>query len=631
MWQPAGGIRAILIRTTVLLCLLEVAYVAGANAVLTSSWARSAVNRKPDKVRLEWTRAWTWFPGVVHVRGLTIRAQTRRVQWYSTTERVRVALDLFPLTLRHFRASSVHGEGVTFLLRRRLDTLPGPAIAPETWPEIPGLDNPPSRPPDPPGDKPRWKITIDDSRLDRVKTIWIDSVRFEGEGRAEGKLRAAIGKEVTIDHASLRMPKASFVVAEKTVVSEGALDIVVAIDTFAPRGTTFRKLWPRMTGELRCAGPVSTYQFLDLFLRRAEWLGIDGSGPLDFRLVFRRGDLLPGSRVEAGPGTVAVRVLAHEVRGEGRIHGEVEEGSPPTVRLGVAMGDFALSRGGAAAPYVRGTGFDLLAVSEDNDFREGMPELRLTLELPESRVSRFEVFGDYLPQATGFRLESGSGELQGKVELWTRTMTGTGQISLEGTGVRGSFEGLPVRGDVAVGLHLAPLEGPDTGRETPAFALPSARLAFTNVVTGEDPAKRTWSGSVELGDGAVASKPLVVSGSFTARLQDTRPILALVAERSRWVSLCEPFLTLTEVEASGRLRLDEATVSIDDFDMRAEEAEMRADLAFAKSGKSGLLYARRRLIRFAVEIAPAGNTWKIAGARKWFEKRRAERGANGES
>src|SRR5262245_1475370 len=193
MWLPTGGIRTALLRVALLVCLLEIAYVAGANAVLDSSWARQVVNRKPDRLQLQWSRAWTWVPGVVHVTGLKMRAQTRRVQWYSTTERAVVSLDLLPLAMRRFHARSVRGEGVTFLLRRRLDTLQGAAPAPDTWPEIPGLLNPPPDAPYVPRSKRPWKLRIDDARLDRVRTIWVDSLRLDGEGVATGRLEATLG------------------------------------------------------------------------------------------------------------------------------------------------------------------------------------------------------------------------------------------------------------------------------------------------------------------------------------------------------------------------------------------------------------------------------------------------------
>jgi hypothetical protein len=318
--------------------------------------------------------------------------------------------------------------------------------------------------------------------------------------------------------------------------------------------------------------------------------------------------------------------------GSGAIRGEVVPGAPPTARLEVDVADFALQRGDSEAPYARGSGFRLVARSEDSDFGDGMPDLDLILDLPESRVARFEVYGEYLPAATGFRLLSGSGQVRGRVELSTRTMTGSGEIALEGTAVRSRFEELPIRGDLALRIALAPLDrGQAPPGTAPAFALGGARLDLRNVVTGNETPERAWSGAVDFDGGEIVSRPLRVSTAFSATLQDTRPILAVFAERSRLARLFDGFLTVANVRATGALTLDETSAALDGFELRGDGAEMRADVDFSKRGKEGLLYARKGPIRFAVEMTPAGRTWKVVGARDWFETKRAERGNHGPS
>jgi hypothetical protein len=206
-------------------------------------------------------------------------------------------------------------------------------------------------------------------------------------------------------------------------------------------------------------------------------------------------------------------------------------------------------------------------------------------------------------------------------------MTGSGEIALAGSTIRARFEELPIRGDVALRLGLGPLDrGPASPGTAPGFALSGAHLELTNVVTGDAAPERAWAGQVDCRGGEIVAKPLRVATDFSARLQDTRPILAVFAERNRWVDLLEGFLTVTNVQASGRLRLDEASAAVDGFELEAEGAEMRADLDLSKRGRNGLLYARKGMIRFAVELTPTGRTWKVTGARDWFEKKRAERG-----
>jgi hypothetical protein len=622
---PSRRLTRLFVVVALLILLIEIAYVIGANAVLRTDWCHEVVNRRPDKLRLRWKTAWTWFPGIVHAQGLEMRVQSHRVQWFTTVADVHASFQLLPLCLRHFHASWVHGERVTFRLRRRLDQLSTPAVAVESWPEIPDLSNPPEPPPEKSDTGRRgrpWRITIDESRLDDVEQVWVDSLRLDGRGTAEGRLSTELGKSVTLERTSLRMPSVDLWTAGKQIAKQGDLELALSMDTFVPHGTTFRSLWPTMTGTLRGKGRMSSLAFLALLLQRVPWLTIDGSGQLDMKLVFDHGQIGPGSRVDANADEIALQIFANEARGAGGIHGIVEPGTPPRARLAVDLSEFDLGPQGSE-PYVHGEAFRFAALTEDTDFSHGFPELLLSVDLPQSRVARFEAYGEYLPAAAGFRFLSGSGEVSGKVELETRTMTGKGEIALLGKDVRASFEGLPIHGDVGVRLVLAPAAPAEAPRASPTFTLAEAHLRLENLVAAGPP----WRGSVDCGGGeVVASKPLRLSStSFEAQLEDTRPLLAIFAEKKAWARHFDGFLTVEDVHASGRLRIDENAVSVRNLEVKAQGLEILADLDFSGGGKHGLLYARRPPIGFAVEMGAGGRTWKIAGARPWFEERRRAR------
>ncbi len=55
-------------------------------------------------------RARTWFPGVVHLRGVQIRGQNRKIQWYASLDRARVSLAVLPLFWRRFHARALVGR-----------------------------------------------------------------------------------------------------------------------------------------------------------------------------------------------------------------------------------------------------------------------------------------------------------------------------------------------------------------------------------------------------------------------------------------------------------------------------------------------------------------------------------------
>ena len=71
-----------LLRLARLLALAyAIVYLLGVNVFLNLGVFRPLINRKPEKILLEWDRAWTILPGHIHLRGFRIRGQTRRQQW----------------------------------------------------------------------------------------------------------------------------------------------------------------------------------------------------------------------------------------------------------------------------------------------------------------------------------------------------------------------------------------------------------------------------------------------------------------------------------------------------------------------------------------------------------------------
>lgn len=60
---------------------LILGYLVGMNGFLGTRWFRSAINFSPDQIRVEYARAYSIWPGRIHVDGLSIRGSDGAVQW----------------------------------------------------------------------------------------------------------------------------------------------------------------------------------------------------------------------------------------------------------------------------------------------------------------------------------------------------------------------------------------------------------------------------------------------------------------------------------------------------------------------------------------------------------------------
>ena len=157
--RPRSRLRKRLVALVIALVVLEVLYVIGANLALRSQFMSDQINRKPEKMLIQWSSATTYVPGVVQVTGVSMRNQSRKVQFYLEVREVRAVISLFKLPFKTLHIRNVNGTDVDFRLRRRLDFVrptdaesgeeaPKPIAGTEFFPEIPGLTNPPDPKPE---------------------------------------------------------------------------------------------------------------------------------------------------------------------------------------------------------------------------------------------------------------------------------------------------------------------------------------------------------------------------------------------------------------------------------------------------------------------------------------------------
>ncbi|MDP1822176.1 MAG: hypothetical protein Q8L48_03010 [Archangium sp.] len=167
---------------------LALLYAVVGNLVLSTGVVRGLTNVAPDELTVDYHRAWTAWPGRVHVEDLTVRFQDANVQFYLQLDEARVDLALWSLARRKFHATRVRATGASWRMVLKTDDPVADAARLEAYPVIPGFARPPVRtavvtpPPDPAA---LWTVQVDDVDA-TVREVWVMEFAWQGTGRVQG-------------------------------------------------------------------------------------------------------------------------------------------------------------------------------------------------------------------------------------------------------------------------------------------------------------------------------------------------------------------------------------------------------------------------------------------------------------
>ncbi|MFQ5755797.1 MAG: hypothetical protein ACE5H7_06835 [Acidiferrobacterales bacterium] len=496
-------------RAALALLALAAFYLVGVNIFLNSDAAFELINRKPEKLWVRWDRGWTIVPGVVTVQGLEIRGQDRKFQWYAQVDEIRAWVALTALVRTTFGTNSMRGHGLKFYMRQRLAPDAEPWKEADLTPPIPGLSNPPRPPPEelyPPRTPKRpWTIELNDALITGVREIWIERLRFEGEGQVQGSMTHVVKGTVEVPAASVTLAAGDVRVGTEPAIEDVELSAHVTLERFHPKKEKGLEVLRFTSGSVRIAGGLDNLDLLKAFFRQAPWLRIDGTGRLnaDFRLD--KGMLAPGTRIIVDTADMTTNLFDYtlDAKGKGRVEGRVEvDDQKPVARLALTLDNFSVSPPGTGKLLIRGRGLQIGGESAELDLRDPFRDLALVVDMPAVEIADLTVLNNFIPKKTGIAVRAGSGRLRTHFRGSPQTRVGQGEFEVVGQGVVTQLDDITIKGDMklSAGLEYGSLKDDKGLRLFPDENLP---LEVTNVglelISTEIRArKRTVARNVEL-------------------------------------------------------------------------------------------------------------------------------------
>lgn len=471
-----------------------------------------------------------------------------------------------------------------------------------------------------------WAVRIAGLHLDAIREIALGEYRLAGDSRADLALSYEPDGTFAVQRIALTSPAGHLEIAGETVAQELAARIEARVDPAILGQTSGLAALRLLSGSVSLRARVSSLGFLHSYLQKTRWLGLRGQGTLGADVRLEHGRLAPGSRLEVAASPVQATIFDSLATGRGTVLAVVAPGKTgPSTSLRVRFDRFLLEdlRQPGRPDYIRGRGLQLSAVSPTAlDLTAPMPDFDATLDLPDAEVPDLTVYDALLPREAGLWIVSGRGRASLHLEASTATNRTRGTAVLTSDAARVRFQNLELAGRLSL---RAPLASSDfTSRR---FDLAGTRLELDGVsyrnVEGKDATETPgWWGRAGLSGGSIVwGAPLSLRGEGTIDMQSSGPLLALFAERSRFLHWFNDALTVENVTAKGVVRLGDGKVEVESLQATGGALEVRSRMIFSKTRKTGDLYLRYGRLAAGIELRDGQRNLKLRRPLEWYEGR----------
>lgn len=274
--------RTIGIAVAALAIGLVIAGYIATHAIVSTGLLRKWVNGSPQELFLDYDEASAWVPGVIRIRGLTMRGSDPNVQWHFRMERATISISLLDLLRKEFHATRVRAEGLVFRLREKVAKKEYSEAHQKRVPPIPGFSDPPWKTAEESPTKKKghpWAVRIENLLADPTPDLWIEIYRFRGHARVTGGFDLRPHVQASIGPAAVEFLRGRFELAPGQAIlsaASGRGDCV--FERFDPNAVRGQEIWRKISGNIRVEGRAEDLRFLNHFLRRTREPRLEGGG-----------------------------------------------------------------------------------------------------------------------------------------------------------------------------------------------------------------------------------------------------------------------------------------------------------------------------------------------------------------
>jgi hypothetical protein len=441
--------RLAAVVVTGLMGLLAV-YLVGMNVLLRTRLLRNLLSSDPGSLRVEYASAYSPWPGVMRVDGLTIIGGDSNVQWILRLDHCEFHAMLGELLHKRFHVGPVAGDGLSFRVRRRVPSVPpGEMVA---LPPVPGFADPPlAGPPPPPltdASYNLWSVRLDAVDATHVREIWIDTLRFTGDMEVHGRWLFRPLRWLEVGPAVIELHPATLaygMLAPWVSGAVGRLDVTVhPVDIRSVTGPDIVD-WISVLGDV--GGRLEPADSVQRMVPTVHMQPVDTA--IEAHVLVDHGVIRPATRLRVAPFEAVAGTGELSVRASVEATAEVDASGRG--RVAIAAASVTAAHDGADVARLNTTEFAV--TSKKLDLARPFSDASFALDVQGARTESLPYWTHRWPLPAGVEIQSGAATASASAVGMVAAKTATGRVEVVATGVRLRVVGQTIAGDFHGGLH----------------------------------------------------------------------------------------------------------------------------------------------------------------------------------
>jgi hypothetical protein len=490
-----------------------------------------------------------------------------------------------------------------FRLRQKINLSAATVDRLAPLPNIPGIEGAPiveEGPPEP--DIPEVKYNLWSVRIENVdgrgRQLWVDEFHFEGDIHFKGAFFLRPKRWLWVGPAQATILSGSAIIGDKKLLEGIAGSVDCTVPPFDPRPPTGMEFFRFISGNVRMDANIPNTRAFDYYARiRGSPTVFDGGmGQLHLDGTLRSGVARP-LNVSVDMREIVAERAAWQALGSLQVSGKTEADGPSEWIARVEP--FELRHAAEKSAVVHGSELRVDAITDELDVSKPMPAFDIHADLPSAQVPNLRIINALLSSPGKLHIDGGEASIVARCDANSGTNQASGDVEVSGRGISAHEGELHFGGRLNLNAHVAKMIL-NSGDVDVSSALIDAR----NVTLRDSNATVTqWWSRVETHNAKFRPDQRVpVDVTFTARLQNATPILALSKRTPSVPGWITRFLAGGEVKASGRLKAGDAFVELSHLEARTGLLNVEGHYRERNQAKTGAFRVSAGPLSVGIEI-----------------------------